>query len=183
MAKKYDWVAIEKDYRTDRHSNCQLSKKHGPTEGTIRARAKKFQWSKDLGDEIQLRIQADLQKKAVEGNDNPVEEEIIRAAVDTGVELIREHRKDIRDQRDLVKLLNERIHEQLKDKTILVNTKDGVREIDIPLEYIGKVINSATASLERLIKLERQSYNMDADKKETEGKTIQELLDELPDTQ
>lgn len=183
MAKKYDWVEIERDYRTGRYSNTALSKMHGPVESTIRARVIRHGWSRDLSDEINLRVQADLQKKMVEGNANPDDEAIVAAAVDTGVELIREHRIDIRVQRDLVRLVNIRLNEQLGKETITIRTKDGVAEIDVPLEYVGKVLNNATMSLERLIRLERQAFNMDADRAENSGKSIQDLLDELPDTE
>ncbi len=184
MAKRFDWVAIEKDYRTGRYSNCQLSKMHGPTEGTIRARIKSKCWVKDLSAEVKFRIAAELQNKAVDGNANPSEEEIVKAAVDTGVAIIREHRTDIKDQRVLVESLTKELSEQLGRKKLTIKDKDGKHaEIDLPLEYIGKVINMATQSLERLVKMERHSFKLDDEQEEDKGKSIDDLLAELPDVE
>lgn len=47
MGKQTDWEAIEAKYRANVSSTNELAKRHGITEGAIRARAKKHGWVKD----------------------------------------------------------------------------------------------------------------------------------------
>jgi len=73
------------------------------------------------------------------------------------------------------------LEEQVDAKKQTVLLKDGTTaEIDLNMEYVGKCLNSATQSAERLIKIERQAFNLDEDKDEsTKGKTLDELLAEV----
>lgn len=177
MAKsKYDWEAIEKDYRTGRFTNVQIGKMYGPTEGTIRNRATKHGWSKDLSNEINYGIRAGMQS---DGSKDLTDQEIIDLAVQSGVELIREHRGDIRDLREIVKKVTKILCEQIDAGKLMIITKDGDPiQIDIPLEYLAKVLNPVTQSLERLIKLERQSFGMDKEEEQA-GKSLEDLITEL----
>ncbi|HLO61709.1 MAG TPA: hypothetical protein VK165_01965 [Azonexus sp.] len=45
--KAPDWVAIEGEYRAGTDSIRTIADRHGITEGTIRARAKKYGWNRD----------------------------------------------------------------------------------------------------------------------------------------
>lgn len=45
--KAPDWVAIEGEFRAGSDSLRTIADRHGITEGTIRARAKKYGWSRD----------------------------------------------------------------------------------------------------------------------------------------
>lgn len=47
MGKQIDWDVIEAQYRANVASTNELAKRHGITEGAIRARAKKHGWVKD----------------------------------------------------------------------------------------------------------------------------------------
>lgn len=164
MAK--DWDLIEADYRANRLSNRQIADKHQVSEGSIRARAKKYAWSKDLGEKVTQRIAAKLQRKAVPADSNSTDEEIIEAAAATGAEIVLSHRKTIADQREIVALVNVRLHEQVSATTIKVLNRDGEEvEVNPSLDYITKSLSAATASLERLVKLERQAFNLDAEEK------------------
>lgn len=54
-----------------------------------------------------------------------------------------------------------------------------VAEIDIPLEYVGKCMGHGTQALDRMIKLERQNYGLDANDKDDGIKTFEELMAEV----
>lgn len=62
---------------------------------------------------------------------------------------------------------------------LLIQIRDKVVEVDIPLDYVGKSLGYATASLERLIRLQRQAHGLDADGSGDEGKSLEDLLKEV----
>ena len=73
----------------------------------------------------------------------------------------------------------DRLTEQLKSKTMKVEVRGEVMEVDVNLDYAGKSLGHATQALERVVKMERQSYGLDADDKESVGKTLDQLLAEV----
>ena len=60
-----DWSSIEADYRAGLKSLRQMASEHGLSEGAIRKRAKKDDWTRDLGERIQAKAQAMVRKDAV----------------------------------------------------------------------------------------------------------------------
>lgn len=67
MTKKTppDWALIEADFRAGLKSLRQMGSEQSISEGAIRKRAKKDDWSRDLGPRIQAEAQAKIRKYAV----------------------------------------------------------------------------------------------------------------------
>lgn len=165
---RYDWEAVERDYRTGRYSLSELSAMHGPAKGTIHKRIKQGGWEKDLTGHVRQRtrekvIRSTLSNEALEaleGDDQAIVEEAatLNAAVAAG------HRKQLTAWRAILDKYTDRLTEQLGRGKLSVQTRDGnVTEIDVPLDYIGKSLGAGTQALDRVVRMERESYGLDDD--------------------
>lgn len=183
MAKTYDWDEIEIAYRTGRYSNVQLEKEYGPKEGTIRSHMKKHGVLKDLDAPVQQRIRDKLLKSEVKDMDNPDEEDIVEASAQSSVDILLLHRKHIGTQLGLVEKVEVVLVTQLETGKKSELSKEGkLVDVDIDLESTVKILNGLTQSTERLVKLGRQNFNLDADgpkEKPEEKYTDEELLNEI----
>ena len=165
---RYDWEAVERDYRTGRYSLSELSAMHGPAKQTIADRAKKHGWEKDLSAPVRQRTREKVVKgtlspealEALEGDDAAIVEEAsnLNAAVAAG------HRRQLTAWRTILDQYTERLTEQTARGTMSVKTRDGdVAEVDVPLDYVGKALGAGTQALERVVRMERESYGLDDD--------------------
>lgn len=165
---KYDWEAVEKSYRTGKYSNRQLAKMHGVSESGLRGRIKKDGWSKDLSAPVNQRIKDKLVTGPSDDSvERPSDEEIIEAAATTGASIVFEHRAYAKSSREVVGSLLSKLKEQVEQEYMKVQAFGEVVEVDIPLDYMGKVISAATQSLERIVKIERQAFRLDDDDSDT----------------
>ncbi len=165
---RYDWEAVERDYRTGRYSLSELSAMHGPARQTINDRAKKEGWEKDLSGPVRQRTREKVVKgalspealEALEGDDAAIVEEAasLNAAVAAG------HRKQLSAWRAILDKYTARLDEQLERGSLSVQTKSGdVAEVDLPLDYVGKSLSAGTQALDRVVRMERESYGLDDD--------------------
>lgn len=65
--KVADWELIERHYRAGVMSNVQIATEYGVTEGAIRKRAKRDQWTKNLKAKIQARADELVRREMVRG--------------------------------------------------------------------------------------------------------------------
>ena len=65
MAKRPDWEAIESAYRAGVMSLREIASQHGISEGAIRKRAKKDNWTRDLNAKIKSRADDLVRKEEV----------------------------------------------------------------------------------------------------------------------
>lgn len=89
-AKRADWDAIERDYRTAKFTLRELATKHGVTHTTISRKAEKLQWSKDLSEAIRQATNTKLVQQAVQqqcttAHQNATEAVLVAAEVNTQV--------------------------------------------------------------------------------------------------
>ncbi|WLH27423.1 hypothetical protein [Pseudomonas canadensis] len=181
MAAKCDWAAVERDYRTGCYTNRELGRRHNVSEGSIRNRAAKEEWQKDLSEMIRQRVREKTGRAAAAAITAATNDaEIVEQAAEAGAQLIHGHQVLIARTRGITQQYVERISEQVANGKIIVMTPKGLPvEIDIPLDYVGKSLGHATQSIERLIRLERQAHGLDTDKdRESAGKSLEELLAE-----
>ena len=177
---RFDWERIELDYRTGQYSNRELARLHGPTEAAIRKRAKDHDWQRDLSEQIRKRvIEKTTAAVAREVSRAETDQQYVEEAAEAGANIIRGHQRLLIQARDIAETLMDRLSEQLKSKTMKVEVRGEVMEVDVNLDYAGKSLGHATQALERVVKMERQSYGLDADDKETVGKTLDQLLAEV----
>lgn len=165
---RYDWEAVERDYRTGRYSLAELSAMHGPARSSIDKRAKTHGWEKDLSGAVRQRTRekvvrstlSDESLEALDGDDAGIVEEAatLNAAVAKG------HRKQLTAWRAILDKYTQRLDEQLDRGSLSVHTKSGdVAEVDIPLDYVGKSLSAGTQALDRVVRMERESYGLDDD--------------------
>lgn len=183
MAKRHDWELIEREFRTGRFSMTQLEKRHGVNRSNISRRAKKESWEQDLTERVRERTQqkitkASLSPEAQAAFDND-DEQIVEYAANENAAVVKGHRKNLERWRGIAERYAELLESQLAEGKIKVQMLDVITEIDIPLEYVGKCMGHGTQALDRVIKLERQNYGLDANDKDEGVKTFEELMNEV----
>jgi hypothetical protein len=65
-AKAVDWKRVEKDYRAGIRPLRDIAEDNGITEGAIRKRAKRDEWSRDLTDRIRVKAREKVALKSVD---------------------------------------------------------------------------------------------------------------------
>ena len=184
MAQRNDWELIEREFRTGRFSMTQLEKRHGVHRSTISRRAKKGNWEKDLTERVRERTQqkitkASLSPEAQAAFDND-DDQIVEYAANENAAVVKGHRKNLERWRGIAERYAELLENQLAEGKIAVELPTGgTAEIDVPLEYVGKCMGHGTQALERVVKLERQNYGLDANDKDEGVKTFEELMAEV----
>ena len=177
---RFDWERIELDYRTGRYSNRELERLHGPTEAMVRKKAKDNGWTRDLSEQIRQRV---LEKTTAavtrEVSRAETDRQYVEEAAEAGANIIRGHQRLLIQAKNIAETLMDRLTDQLKNKTMKIEVRGEVMEVDVNLDYAGKSLGHATQALERVVKMERQSYGLDADDKESIGKTLDQLLAEV----
>ncbi|MEH6472092.1 MAG: hypothetical protein V7752_12655 [Halopseudomonas sp.] len=189
---KQDWEIIEADYRACQLSLRQIGAKNGVSESGIRGRAKKFGWERDLSDKVHARIKSELARNsncAVPAkSDEDVhytsydeggipEEDIISAAARTGVEVVRSHRRDIAEFRDITRTYARLLRKQVQKGKRMIEVKGEAVEIDLDLEYISKCLNSGSNAIQRVISMERQAFSLDDKGGSDSNKELESIMD------
>ncbi|GAD62032.1 hypothetical protein [Aquipseudomonas alcaligenes] len=179
--QRYDWAAVERDYRTGAYSNRELSRTHGPSEAAIRKRAADGGWSRDLSEQIRQRVREKTNRAAAaEIVQSITDAEIVENAAEVGAAVVKSHQRLIRRAKDLTEKLLDLLEGQMTAGKIKVKVAGGaVVEIDLPLDYVGKTLGNATTSMDRAIRLERQAYGLDEEGSKDPGKSLDELLAEV----
>lgn len=185
MANKYDWEAIARDYKAGQLSLREIGKKHGPTDGAIRARAKKHGWTRDLSDEVRRQARSQALREELR-TPNASDEEIVEEAAKVGSQVIQTHRRDIRDGREIVEmmlgelkaecqhheLLSELAEQRIDADDMDARAANAVRRA-VSLPGRAGTIRDLSQSMQRLVALERQAFNLD---EQGSGDAYEDLL-------
>jgi predicted DNA-binding protein YlxM (UPF0122 family) len=186
MAKP-DWEAIESAYRAGLMSLREIASQHSISEGAIRKRAKRDDWSRDLQAKIQERAEDLVRKKEVRKqvrSEGSVSERVLIEATAEVIATVRmEHRGDIRRARELTNTLFDELAGECGDVAALEQLGDMMRSPDdkgmdklndiyhkvISLPSRVKSMKDLSDSLKTLIGLEREAYSIEnkAEAKET----------------
>ena len=182
-----DWEAIERAYRPGVLSLREIAKQHGISEGAIRKRARAKAWARDLTDNVRNQVRTDLvrgtQVRTESEDPDAADRRIVEEAAATIVQIVREHRTDIRRQRQLAQRLSEQLEEaalyrQEIEDAIIAGTAEAddpeatrgarqaawikrgqmLRAVALPT-HAGVLRDLATA-LKTLVGLERQAFNI-----------------------
>lgn len=192
--KQIDWEAIEKEYRLGQKSTRTLANEHNISHTVINRKAKAQGWVQDKSKEIREKTNAALTSfhDNVSSNVSTPTREDIEVAVQTNVQVIREHRGAIKKGRDLVDLLSTQLDEAAKNReeiedAIFDETKssdDGkpdlrrrnrmLKAVSLPA-HAGTLRDLSTA-LKNLISLEREAFNLNEP-----GATLEDVLAALPE--
>lgn len=186
--KQIDWEAIEREYRAGQLSIREIARQHDVSDGAIRKRAKNKGWSQDLSEKVREKVRTDLVRTEVR-TPNASDKEVIEAAAARGVEVVRDHRRDINSGRNLVNLLMGQLEEaatsrdEIEDAIIDETSEDGngkrraqmLRAVSLP-GHAGTLRDLSTA-MKNLIALERQAFNLD--EKQGPVSDLNSVLDEV----
>ncbi|HDR2753174.1 TPA: hypothetical protein QCJ76_001742 [Enterobacter asburiae] len=178
MAKP-DWEAIESAYRAGVMSLREIASQHGISEGAIRKRAKRDEWSRDLNAKVKERAD-DLVRKAevrkqVRSETVLSERVLIEATAEVIATVRMEHRGDIRRARELTNTLFDELAGECGDVAALEELGEMMRSPDdkgmdklndlyhkiISLPSRVKSMKDLSDSLKTLIGLEREAYSIE----------------------
>ena len=194
---KPDWEAIESAYRAGVMSLREIASQNGISEGAIRKRAKRDEWSRDLNAKVKERAD-DLVRKAevrkqVRSETVLSERVLIEATAEVIATVRMEHRGDIRRARTLANALFDELEAECADIESLrklgalmldpdENGRDRLNELYhaiISMPERVKSMKALSETLKNLIGLERQAYSMDEGEKDKVVDAMSDLMDSL----
>lgn len=194
---KPDWEAIESAYRAGVMSLREIASQHGISEGAIRKRAKRDEWSRDLNAKVKERAD-DLVRKAevrkqVRSETVLSERVLIEATAEVITTVRMEHRGDIRRARTLANALFDELEAECADVEALrklgvlmlepdENGRDRLNELYhaiISMPERVKSMKALSETLKNLIGIERQAYSMDEGEKDKVVDALSDLMDSL----
>ncbi len=179
MAQPADWEAIESAYRAGLMSLREIASQHNISEGAIRKRAKRDDWSRDLSAKIKERAEDLVRKeevrKQVRTETTLTERVLIEASAEVIANVRMEHRGDIRRAREITNALLDELGTECADVPALEKLGELMFEPDdkgqdrlneiyqkiISMPERVKSVKALSDALKNLISLERQAYNLD----------------------
>ncbi|MHD0616734.1 hypothetical protein ACY19I_12580 [Morganella morganii] len=197
MAKRPDWEAIESAYRAGVMSLREIASQHDISEGAIRKRAKRDDWSRDLNAKIKARSDDMVRKQEVRSQvrrETALSERVLIEATAEVITNVRmEHRGDIRRARELANVLFDELSAECADVGALEklgelmiepddNGRDKLNELYHAVISLPERVKSAKAlseTLKNLIGLERQAYGLDDMQPNKTASQLSDLMDEL----
>ena len=180
-----DWERIELDYRAGIKTLRQIAGEHGISEGAIRKRAKRDDWTRDLSERIQDKAEQLVRKEAVRSSvraESTVSERVLveanaRAIAD--VQLAQ--RKLIQRKQAIVESLMQELEAQVgpENAALLDELGEIMRNPDdnsqdkrndlynriISLPERAKTAKTLAETLRITVDMERQAFGMDKDAK------------------
>lgn len=162
--KQIDWEAIEREYRAGQFSVREIARQHNLSETAIRKRAKLDGWTRPLADKVREAVREKLvradgshgQRADKNANRRVNDSEIVENSAVRGFNVVSTHRRDIEQLHALKRILATRLSDILHGAV-----PDGpcLGEKESPGDLLEKLSRVTT----RLIPLERQAFNLDAE--------------------
>lgn len=176
--KPIDWERVEADYCAGVKSLREIAAEHGITEGTIRARAKKNDWPRNVAAKVAAKAEKILRNDALRSElrteKAATEREIIEASAQAIVNVKLSHRKSIQRHRNLVEALTAELEDQTGNREVfeqlgeLMHSPDD-RGVDKLNDLYKKIIatpqridslKKLAETLKHLIYLEREAFDI-----------------------
>lgn len=157
--RKTDPEAIEREYRAGQLSNREIAARFGVTEGAIRKRAKTESWERPLAGKVRQAVSEKLVRTDSTQSQRANDREIIEGAALRGFEVVRSHRRDISQLTAISNILATRLAAVLNSDPVEGRC---LGDKESPGDLLGKL----TRVRARLIPLERQAYNLDAEERD-----------------
>lgn len=178
-----DWERIEADYRAGLLSVREIAASQGITEGAVRKRAKRDDWSRDLQPKIKAKAD-DLVRKAEVRTPVRTEREVVDANAQVIADVRVSHRKDIARARTLAMKLLDELEIQTDNIDLLEQIETALASGDDSPDGLMRVFQRVTSTSGRidsakklaeamkvLVSMEREAYGIvDAAKVEHTGK-------------
>lgn len=174
-----DWEGIEREYRANQLSVSEIGRQFGVSHTAINKRAAKEGWARDLTERVRKEVSARL---VSDGVSTEGIRETVKEAAERVVVLVREHRADIRVNREAATKLLRELHEAIDNRAdieeaIEEETAEPVGEetktaeqarlkrrarmlAAVALPSHAQVASQLATTLKTLIPLERQAFNL-----------------------
>ncbi len=169
MATKPDWEAIERAYRAGSLSIRNIAEKHGVGESSIRKRAKKHGWQRDLTEQVQQAARDKLVRSEVRtsGPQDAVrtDAEIVEEASTEAAAVVLSHRAELAQWRGIAQKL--------------CGTLAGMDVTEDNHDKFARSLNAGVDAQLKVIKGERQAYNLDAEEGDKDTGALSDLMDAL----
>lgn len=174
-----DWERIGAQYRIGTMSLREIAAMHGITEGAIRKRAKKEEWSRDLNAKVRAKADELVRKELVRSEvrkETPTEREVIDTEAQVQARVRLSHRKDIARSRVLaMSLMGEleaqtgsaelmqQLGEIMADPDKSGNDKKMSEAYQKAISLGGRVqtMRSLAETVKTLVTLEREAFGLD----------------------
>ncbi|MBQ0917458.1 hypothetical protein KBW71_03315 [Hydrogenophaga aromaticivorans] len=177
--KAPDWERIGAQYRIGTMSLREIASMHGITEGAIRKRAKKEEWTRDLAAKVRAKADELVRKELVRSEvrkETATEKESIDTEAQVLARVRLTHRKDISKGRTLAMSLMEELEAQtgsaelmqklgeiMSDPDKSGNDKKLAEAYQKAISLGGRVqtMRSLADTIRTLVSLEREAYGLD----------------------
>ena len=178
-AKNVDWPAIERDFRAGLLSLRELGKVHGLGHVTIKKRADREGWTRDLAAKIQAKAESIVNASMVNSKENSGDRVSERQTVEVNGNLVADvrlrHRSDISRLRALSMSLLAELEQQTTDPALLKQFTEmmrapnefGADRLNDMMQKIVSLPNRADTvkklaeTLRIALGLEREAWGMD----------------------
>lgn len=146
-----DWERIELDYRAGIKSLRQIADDHGISEGAVRKRAKRDDWTRDLSGRIQDKAEQLVRKEAVRSlvrTDGAITERVlVEVNAQAAADIRLSHRRDIARSKGVA-------------NGLLDELEDGAQMYELDARV--KMAKMLAETLRITVDMERQAFGMDA---------------------
>lgn len=164
-----DWEAIESAYRAGSLSIRAIGEKYGVSDTAIRKKASQQNWQRDLTGKVKTATQDKLVRTEVRtsGSQSKVrtDDEIIEEASDEAAAVVMAHREGLAAWRGITNKL-----------------RVFLEDAEITEDNHASMSRSITAGVDaqiKVIKAEREAYNIDSGEKNSSTDTLSDLMDSL----
>lgn len=178
-----DWELIERHYRAGLLSLREIAKEGGVTEGAIRKRAKKDQWTRNLAAKIQQKADELVRNEVVRTASTQLtpadERQVVEINAQAVANVVISHKKDIARTRNLFSALMDELELETSNKELFESLgemldksytdENGKEHVDKLNQIYQKVISMSgrvdnakklTEILEKVVKLEREAFGI-----------------------
>ena len=166
--KQPDWEAIESAYRAGSLSVRSIAERYEVSHVAIAKKAKKEGWQRDLSEKVRKAVKAKVTGAVTtDGYQSKVvtEEQIIEDASNEGAAVVLSHRAGLAKWRAIA------------DK--LSDTLSGMEVVAENLGDFSRALNAGVDAQLKVIKGERQAYNLDAEEGDKTVNSLSDLMDDL----
>ena len=168
MAKQPDWEAVEAAYRAGSLSVRAIGEAHGVTHVAIGKRAAKEGWQRDLSEKVRAATKAKVTKAVTtDGYQSKAvtDDEIIEEVSDQLTAVVLSHRKGLARWQAIADKLND--------------TLIGMAVAPDAVGEFSRALNAGVDAQLKIIKGQRQAFNLDAEQSDKTVSDLAALMDEL----
>lgn len=189
MARRYDidWEVIERDYSIGILTIRQIAEKHQVDISAISRHAKKDEWSRDLGEQVRAATKAkvatslaiahdvDVMHKAKHIKSIQSDAFTVELSSNQTFEIVRKHHQNAAKLEKLMLKMVDELQDQADNfvgieqlKTMVFEHDPNAAQAIHRLTSLGSrmsTLKAATEIHERIVKIERQAFNIDAEEK------------------